>query len=109
MQTLKKARDFDRVFRSGQSFGCRELVLFVRPKNRGIPRVGYCVSKKLGKAVVRNRVRRRLRELVRRLEGEVGPGWDFVILARQAAVEASFQKLHDSLKGLMRKARKKKA
>lgn len=71
-------------------------------------RVGFCVSKKLGKAVVRNKVRRRLRELMRGLEAEVGPHWDLVILAKKNAVMSSFQNLEASLRRMILALKKKK-
>ncbi len=71
-------------------------------------RVGFCVSKKLGKAVVRNKVRRRLRELMRSLEPEVGPHWDLVILAKTNAVTSSFQHLEAGLKRMISSLKKKR-
>ena len=72
-------------------------MLYARKNRNGINRVGITVSKKLGKAVVRNRVRRRIREAYRLNEELFLPGWDIVIVARSRAVEVSFQKLTESL------------
>lgn len=82
-------------------------MFFCRSRYPG-SRVGYCVSKKLGKAVVRNKVRRRLRELMRGLEAEVGPHWDLVILAKKSAVMSSFQSLEAGLKRMILALKKKK-
>ena len=73
------------------------LVLYARRNRTGTNRVGITVSKKLGKAVVRNRVRRRLREVYRLNEEQFLPGYDIVIVARSRAVDVSFQKLTESL------------
>ena len=71
----------------------RFLALYAR-KNRGAQnRVGITVSKKLGGAVVRNRVRRRLREIYRLNEERFLPGYDIVVVARSRAVDATFQEL----------------
>ena len=69
------------------------LVLYARKNKTGENRVGITVSKKLGKAHVRNRVRRRFREVYRLNEEKFQPGWDIVIVARTKAVHADFQKL----------------
>lgn len=80
------------------------LVLYARPNKSGQNRVGITVSKKLGKAVVRNRVRRRLREVYRLNELRFAPGWDIVVVARSRCVGADFQKLTDAYLKLAEKA-----
>lgn len=80
------------------------LVLYARPNRSGHNRVGVTVSKKLGKAVVRNRVRRRLREAYRLNELRFAPGWDIVVVARSRCVGADFQKLTDAYLKLAEKA-----
>jgi len=66
--------------------------------------VGFCVSKKLGSAVTRNRVRRRLREVCRGQLANLSPRWDLVILAKPAAVTASFQQLQKTFQELLARA-----
>ena len=66
--------------------------------------MGFTVSKKLGHAVVRNRVRRRLREVYRLHEEAFCPGWDIVVVARSRAVDAPFEKLTGSFLNLAKKA-----
>jgi ribonuclease P protein component len=66
--------------------------------------VGITVGKKLGHAVVRNRVRRRLREVYRLNEDKFQPGWDIVVVARTKAINASFQTLTNNYLSLARKA-----
>lgn len=101
--SLKLNHIFRRLYRSsGQANSC--LVLYARKNRTAANRVGITVSKKLGKAVVRNRVRRRIREVYRLNEDRFTPGWDIVIVARSRAVEVSFQKLTDSLLSLADKA-----
>ena len=101
--SLKLNHVFRRLYRSnGQANSC--LVLYARKNRTETNRVGITVSKKLGKAVVRNRVRRRLREVYRLNEEKFLPGWDIVIVARSRAVEVSFQKLNESLLSLADRA-----
>ena len=90
--SLKLNHIFQRLYRTnGQANGY--LVLYARKNRTSTNRVGITVSKKLGHAVVRNRVRRRLREIYRLNEEKFQPGWDIVIVARTKAVHADFQKL----------------
>ena len=79
--------------------------MFYARKNRlGINRVGVTVGKKLGHAVVRNRVRRRLREIYRLNESQFTPGWDIVVVARGRCIEADFGKLTNAYLSLAEKA-----
>ena len=69
------------------------VVLYARKNGTFANRVGITVSKKLGHAVVRNRVRRRLRDVYRLNEDKFQPGWDIVVVARSKAVTAEFARL----------------
>ena len=80
------------------------LVLYARRNRTEGNRVGITVSKKLGKAHVRNRTRRRIREVYRLNEEKFQPGWDIVVVARTKAVDAPFEKLVRSYLNLARKA-----
>ena len=80
------------------------MVLYARRNREEKNRVGFTVSKKLGHAVVRNRTRRRLREVYRLNESALKPGYDIVIVARSRAVEAPFSKLTASFLRLADKA-----
>ena len=78
------------------------LVLYARKNRSGSNRVGITVSKKLGKAHVRNRVRRRIREAYRLHEQEIKNGYDIVIVARHAAEHAPFEALMEEMTSLLR-------
>ena len=80
------------------------LVLYARKNRTTTNRVGITVSKKLGHAVVRNRVRRRLREVYRLHESAFQPGWDIVVVARSRCIKASFQDLVSAYLALAGKA-----
>ena len=80
------------------------LVLYARRNRTGGNRVGITVGKKLGHAVVRNRVRRRLREVYRLNEEKFQPGWDIVVVARSRCIRADFQKLTQAYLSLAEKA-----
>ena len=87
--SLKLNHIFRRLYKTaghGNSF----LVLYARKNGSRTNRVGVTVSKKLGGAVTRNRVRRRLREVYRLNEALFQPGWDIVVVARSRCIDASF-------------------
>ena len=91
--TLKKNSDFRRLYSRGKSAVTPYLVVYCRRNRGGENRLGYTVSTKLGHAVVRNRVRRRLREIVRLNAPALKQGWDLVIVARSRSVGADYRKL----------------
>lgn len=98
--TLKENRDFRRLYRKGATAVDRCMVLYCRRNRLGRNRYGFTVSTKLGKAVVRNRARRRLREVVRLEEGKLTPGWDIVVVARGRTLSAPFPQLRESYRRL---------
>ena len=102
-KALKLNHVFRRLYQKGNSCGNRYLVLYARPNGSRENRVGLTVSAKLGHAVCRNRIRRRLREIYRLHEAEFLPGYDLVIVARSAAVDAPYRKLENAFLSLMRK------
>ena len=90
--SLKLNHIFQRLYRtSGHANGY--LVLYARKNRTGTNRVGITVGKKLGKAHIRNRVRRRLREIYRLNESSFKAGWDIVVVARSRAIQAPFDQL----------------
>ena len=101
--SLKLNHVFRRLYHTnGQANGY--LVLYARPNRTHTNRVGVTVGKKLGKAVVRNRVRRRLREVYRLHEEQFSSGWDIVVVARSRCIGASFEKLTEAYLTLAEKA-----
>jgi ribonuclease P protein component len=96
---LSRSRDFDAVYRHGRSVSTRFLTLywFPREDGEGEPRLGLAVPKANGTAVVRNRVKRRLREAWRSLLPEVQTGRDYVLVVRPGLAEAAEQRGFDWL------------
>ena len=92
--TLKKNSDFRRLYAKGKSAVTPYLVVYTRPNRLGENRLGYTVSVKLGHAVVRNRVRRRLREIYRLNAPQLKQGHDIVVVARSRAVGSEYRKLN---------------
>lgn len=101
--SLKLNHIFRRLYHtSGQADGY--LVLYARKNRLDCNRVGITVGKKLGKAHIRNRIRRRIREVYRLNEALFMPGWDIVVVARSKAADAPFEKLTRSYLSLAKKA-----
>ena len=101
--SLKLNHIFRRLYHTnGQANGC--LVLYARKNRTSTNRVGITVGKKLGHAVVRNRVRRRLREVYRLNEERFLPGYDIVVVARTKAIDAPFSQLTKAYLALAQKA-----
>jgi ribonuclease P protein component len=101
--SLKLNHIFQRLYRSnGQANGY--FVFYARKNRLDTNRVGITVSKKLGKAHIRNRVRRRIREVYRLNEEKFQPGWDIVVVARSKSVDADFGKLSKAYLQLAEKA-----
>ena len=100
---LKLNHIFRRLYTT-QGYANGMLVLYARPNRLGINRVGITTGKKLGHAVVRNRARRRLREVYRLNEALFKPGFDIVVVARHKCVSADFQKLTAAYLSLAEKA-----
>lgn len=94
---LLSSSDFDRALRSGRRAGSPYLALFVSDNELGRPRVGLAVSRKLGNAVMRNRIKRRLRAAVLPLVMTAQGGRDVVIVARARAVDAEYGRLRQEL------------
>ena len=96
---LSRSRDFDAVYRHGRAVSTRFLTLYSFPREDGgdDPRLGLAVPKANGTAVVRNRVKRRLREAWRSLLPEVQTGRDYVLVVRPGLAEAAEQRGFDWL------------
>jgi len=98
---LSRSRDFDAVYRQGRSTSTRFLVLywFEREEEPGEPRLGLAVPRATGNAVVRNRIKRQLREIWRaKLDGDaIGGTNDYVLVVRPGLAEAAESRGHDWL------------
>ena len=97
---LSRSRDFDAVYRSGRSASTRFLVLYWFPREESDsdePRLGLAVPKSVGNAVVRNRIKRQLRETWAELAGRARPGHDYVLVARPGLAEPADTRGHQWL------------
>ena len=96
VSTLKKNSDFHRLYTRGRSSANPLIVVYCRKNGRDANRIGYTVSKKLGNAVVRNRIRRRLREIYRLNMHKLRKGFDIVVVARSKTVCARYSDIEEA-------------
>ena len=104
-ESLKKNKDFRLVYNKGKSIANKYLVLYRLKNHKNGNRLGISVSKKVGNSVVRSRVKRIIKENYRLEEENIThPGFDFVIIARPAAKEATYQEINAALMHLLKKS-----
>jgi ribonuclease P protein component len=101
--SLKKNYEFKRLYTRGESLVSPFLAIYVRRNRLGYNRLGVTVGSKIGKAVRRNHVRRRIKEAYRIHQQEMTTGYDIVIVARVRAAAAPYKQLESSLLHLMDK------
>lgn len=103
-ERLRKNPEFRLVYRRGKSFSTAILVLYVFKNNKGINRIGISVSKKVGKSVVRSRVKRLISESSRLNKQNLKQGYDLVFVARSASRDKSYKDIENSVKYLFKKS-----
>ena len=94
--------EFDAVYRAGKRRSSSHFTVFFRANQLPVSRFGFSIKKALGGAVVRNRIRRRIREIVRCHRMEVPVGWDIVIHPKSSVGQAEFAGLTADLVRLMK-------
>ena len=101
---LRRREDFDRLRQHGRLYRHRLLNLSVIENGVAFNRYGFITTKQLGKAVTRNRVRRLLREAVRKHHPHIQPGFDIVLIARAGAADREFESLAQAVAHLLHEA-----
>ena len=103
---IKKNKDFQVVFKKGKSIANRQFVLYIlqKPEEKEF-RIGLSVSKKIGNAVTRNKVKRLIRQVFLEEKHRIAYGKEFIIIARKPAAEMNYHEVKGSLHHLFRKAK----
>ncbi|CAG9622879.1 ribonuclease P protein component [Sutcliffiella rhizosphaerae] len=103
-QRIKKNKDFQHVFQKGKSMANRQFVIYaVKQEGQSEFRVGLSVSKKIGNAVTRNRIKRLIREAIHELKDRLPVGIDLVVIARKPTAEMSLEEVKSSLQHVIKK------
>jgi ribonuclease P protein component len=98
---LVRRGEFDAVYRSGKRRSSSHFTVFIRTNQKPLSRFGFSIKKALGGAVVRNRIRRRLREIVRCHRQEIPAGWDIVVHPKKSVERAEYLALTKDFLRLM--------
>jgi len=101
--SLKKNHEFRRLYNKGKSAASQCVVVYCRRNGKAENRIGITVSTKIGGAVQRNRIRRRLKEIYRLNEGKLPIGYDIIIVARMRSRFAGYREIENSVLALFRK------
>jgi ribonuclease P protein component len=101
---LLRRAEYNAVYGEGRRRSSREFAVFLRPNGLELSRFGWSIKKALGSAVERNRMRRRIREIIRLHRQEIAPGWDIVIHPRNMIATANFSALREELVKLLPRA-----
>ena len=104
-QRIKKNKEFQQIFKKGKSFANRQFIVYVFKTDQPEFRLGLSVSKKVGNAVTRNRIKRYIRQTFLELKDDLKPDADYVIIARQQAAEMDFHESKKSLEHVLKIAR----
>ncbi|WP_280771270.1 ribonuclease P protein component [Salipaludibacillus daqingensis] len=101
--SLRKNEEFQNVFKKGKSVANRQFVVYQLVKEEGTSiRFGLSVSKKIGNAVMRNRIKRLMKEVLRELSPELQQNRDIVIIARKPTSDMDYQQMKKSLNHVMK-------
>ncbi|WP_409227358.1 ribonuclease P protein component [Gudongella sp. SC589] len=95
---LRKNMEFKKVYKARKNFWNRNLILYIRRNGTKETRIGVSITRKVGNAVVRNKLKRRIKELNSRYIENLKSGYDIVIIPKKNAVDLSFKDLESALK-----------
>lgn len=101
--TIKNSRDFSRTFHKGKSYSDKFLIIYIFPNRLDINRIGISIGKKVGNSVVRNRVKRLIRESYRLIKDNIKSGFDILFVPRPASKDSEYLDLVNSTNKILKK------
>ena len=104
METIKNNREFRAIYQNGVSLADRNLVLHYMPRKQEAGRFGITVSSKVGNAVIRNKLKRQIREILRVNRDTISPSYDIIFVVRVRCREADFAQIKKSVRYLLKKS-----
>ncbi|QQY79761.1 ribonuclease P protein component [Keratinibaculum paraultunense] len=102
---LRSNEDFKKVYRNGKNYWNRNIVLYVMENELNYTRIGFSVTKKIGNSVVRNRVKRRMREICRLNFDNIKDGYDIILIPKKNVVDIGHNELESAILHVLRLAR----
>lgn len=105
LQRMKKNFEFKKVYTEGRYYVEKYIVMYAVRNYSNHNKVGYSVSKKVGKAVTRNRIKRLMKENFRIFDENSKKGFDIIFTARQGSAEAEYENIHKNIESVLIRAR----
>jgi ribonuclease P protein component len=102
MYRLKSNMEFQKIYNKGKNYWNRNLILFVKKNDLGYTRVGYTITKKIGNSVVRNRIRRQMKEVYRLNFYRIEKGYDLIFIPKKNIIDISFKELESAILHIMK-------
>ncbi len=99
---LRTNEDYLNVYRKGKNYWNRNLTMYVKKNNLENSRFGYTITKKIGNSVVRNKVRRQMKEIIRLHLNLIKSGYDIVIIPKKNTVDISYKELESAIMHLLK-------
>jgi ribonuclease P protein component len=94
---LRKNEDFKKVYKYGKNYYNRNLIMYIMKNELEDTRIGFTVSKKIGNSVVRNRVKRRIKEIVRKNLKSIKEGYDIILIPKKNVSEINHKELENAI------------
>lgn len=105
---LRNNEEFEKVYRRGKNYWNRNLIIYVMKNDLNYSRIGFSVTKKIGNSVVRNRTKRRMKEICRQNFGNIKGGYDIIIIPKKNVVDITYKELKSAIFHILKLADIKK-
>ena len=102
---LRKNMEFKKVYSVGKNYWNRNFVLYAKKNKLDETRVGFTITKKHGNAVIRNKIRRRMKEIYRLKLGNIKSGYDLILIPKKNVIQISYKELESAMVHIMGIAR----